>query len=102
MINYTKKIADPPLPPILWDKKIESQKMIEHNIKHRHKNKSHSQYSQLSFLTDTSLNAEVSQLKNTFKDNNTSIIVQEGGRTGGKMPIGKPKPIKRKADVLPR
>jgi hypothetical protein len=29
-------------------------------------------------------------------------MIQEGGRTGGKLPIGKPKPIKRKADVLPR
>jgi hypothetical protein len=67
MINYTKKIDDPPLPPILWDKKISSAKHIEDGHK-GYRIKSHSHHTELSFLTDMSLDAEVSQLRNTFKD----------------------------------
>ena len=69
MICFTKKIDDPPLPPLLWDKKIESNSRVaESGLVYKYKNKSHSQHTDISFLNDVTLNAEVSMLRNTFKD----------------------------------
>lgn len=75
MITHTKKISDPPLLPILRDKKMDSQREIEKNNIYRHRNKSSSQYAELSFLTNTSLESEVSQLRNTFKDVESNKVI---------------------------
>ena len=64
MINYSKKIDDPPLPPILWDKKLELSHL---NTPYKPKLKSLSQHTDISFLQDSTLNTEVSILRNTFK-----------------------------------
>lgn len=73
MINYTKRITDPQVLPILRDKKIESQ----HNKlnPYQHRNKSSSQHAELSFLSATSLDAEMSHLRNTFKEAESSKII---------------------------
>ena len=105
MICFTKKIDDPPLPPLLWDKKIDNHsKVTEPASAYKYKNKSHSQHTDISFLNDVTLNAEVSMLRNTFKDTESAkVIVRDTGRAVGNQPIKRPKAmIKRKADVVPR
>ena len=52
---------------------------------------------------DTTLNAEVSQLRNTFKETESSKIIRETGRAVGSHAIQKPKLLTRKKpDVLPK
>lgn len=68
----------------------------------KNRTRSTSEYTQLSFLTDTSLQAEVSELKNTFKQVESSKVIYDTGRPIGNKAIVRPKFAKKKPDILPR
>jgi hypothetical protein len=100
MMSYTKRIADPQVLPILRDKKVESQ---NHKITpYYHRNKTSSQHAELSFLSSTSLDAEISHLRNTFKEAGSTKLIPELGRSVGNRSIAKPKFTRKKPDILPR
>lgn len=99
ILNYTKKCSDPLLLPIIHHKKAANSANKE-GIKER--NKSLSYNSNFSFQNDEQYDTEMEQLRETFKNLESTKVLQEGGRSIGNHPFVRPKFAKKKPDILPK
>lgn len=100
MINFTKKVTDPPLLPIVSPKRPEFQH--HRATQSREKTKSISHNSDISFLYDSSMETEMAQLRGTFKQLQSSKLIYDSGRPVGNQPVVKPRFSKRRPDILPK
>lgn len=101
IINYTKKCSDPILQPVVHPRK-QTPSFISAS-RDTQRNKSHSYNMNISLRSDPSFDAEMEQLRETFKNlQSTKIIMDEGGRSIGKKSFARPKFVKKKPDIMPR
>lgn len=100
MLNYTKKCNDPLLLPVIHHKKPASGSANKDSFKER--NKSLSYNTNFSFQNDEAYDAEMEQLRETFKNLESTKVLQEGGRSIGNHPFVRPKFVKKRPEILPK